>query len=260
MRHVSYLHHACVEARIVTIERNISAKPQLPPLHLTLIGAAAQLLPARPGTISAALRRAPRGDGHPVLVVPSFLRGDGHTASLRRFLAGCGYAVHGWGLGANLGPTAIALDGLERLLSEVHAKHGRKVSLIGHSLGGVIARELAKQKPEQVRQLVLLASPIRHPTASPLEPIYRLLSRWHRIDATASAERLNAPPDVPVTSIFTRSDGIIAWESCLEAAGPQRENIAVRGSHGTMVRNARAWRVIAERLAQAEDERQPYRG
>src|SRR5579864_2552336 len=246
MRHVSYLHHACVEARIVTIERNISAKPPLPPLHLTLIGAAAQLVPARPGAISAALRRAPRGDGH--------------TASLRRFLAGCGYAVHGWGPGANLGPTAIALDGLELLLSEVHAKHGRKVSLIGHSLGGVIARELAKQKPEQVRQLVLLASPIRHPTASPLEPIYKLLSRWHRIDATASAERLNAPPDVPVTSIFTRSDGIIAWESCLEAAGPQRENVAVRGSHGTMVRNARAWRVIAERLAQAEGEWQPYRG
>jgi pimeloyl-ACP methyl ester carboxylesterase len=232
--------------------RRSPVKPRSPSLHLTLMGAAAHLVPPRPGLVARALRNAPRGDGHPVLVVPSFLRGDGHTAPLRRFLAGCGYAVYGWGLGTNIGPTAAALDGIERLLNEIQAKHGRKVSLIGHSLGGVIARELAKQKPAQVRQLILLASPIRLPTASPLEPVYKLLSRWHRIDAAASIEQLNAPPAVPVTSIYTRSDGIVAWESCVEFAGPQRENIAVRGTHGTMVRNTRAWRIIADRLAQPE--------
>lgn len=209
--------------------------------------------------VAQALRNAPRGDGHPVLVVPSFLRGDGHTAALRRFLRGCGYAVYGWGLGTNIGPTPIALDGIERLLSGVYAKHGRKVSLIGHSLGGVIARELAKQKPEHVRQLILLASPIHLPTASPLEPVYKLLSRWHRVDAAASIEQLNTPPSVPVTSIFTRRDGIVAWESCIEFAGPQRENIEVRGTHGTMVRNTRAWRIIAERLAQSEGAWRHYR-
>lgn len=235
------------------------AKPRAPSLGLTLVGTAAHFVPPRPGMIATALRAAPRGDGHPVLVVPSFLRTDRHTAALRRFLAGCGYAVHGWGLGANIGPTATALDGVERLLQEIQAPHGRKVSLIGHSLGGVIARELAKQKPDQVRQLILLASPIRLPTASPLEPVYKLLSRWHRLDAAASIDQLNEPPNVPVTAIYTRSDGIVAWESCVEVEGGERESIEIRGPHGTMVRNAAAWRIIAERLAQQEGDWRPYR-
>src|SRR6202012_5864900 len=114
--------------------------------------------------------------------------------------------AHGWGLGVNLGPTAHVLDGIEALLDSVYHSSGRKVSLIGHSLGGVIARELAKQHPEQVRQLILLASPIQLPTASPLEPVYQLLARWHRAEAVGSIEEMNAPPTVPVTACFTRSD------------------------------------------------------
>ncbi len=234
------------------------AKPKLPPLRLTLLGAAAHLVPPRPGMVARALKAAPRGDGHPVIVLPSFLRGDGHTAPLRRFLAGCGYAVEGWGLGTNLGPTAAALDGIEALLAATHRRHGRKVTLIGHSLGGVIARELAKQHPDQVRQLVLLASPIRLPTASPLEPIYKLLARWHSIDAAGSVAQLNTPPEVPVTAIYTRSDGIVAWESCREIEGAMRESIELRGAHGTMVRNTAAWRIIADRLAQPEGEWRRY--
>jgi pimeloyl-ACP methyl ester carboxylesterase len=245
----------------MTIEPASAAlKPLPPPLSLTLIGAAAHFVPIRPGTVSAAVKKAPRGDGHPILVVPSFLRSDRHTASLRRFLMGCGYEAYGWKLGINIGPTATALDGIERLLMEVEARHGRKVSLIGHSLGGVIARELAKQYPDKVRQLILLASPIRLPTASPLEPVYKLLSRWHRIDAAASIDELNAPPRaVPVTALYTKSDGIVSWQSCLEVEGPARESIAIRGSHGTMVRNQAAWRIIAERLAQREGEWRRYR-
>jgi pimeloyl-ACP methyl ester carboxylesterase len=235
------------------------AKPKLPPLRHTLLGAAAHLVPIRPGAVAAALRQAPRGDGHPVIVVPSFLRGDGHTAALRRFLSGCGYAVTGWGLGTNLGPTAAALAGIEVLLAATEQRHGRRVTLVGHSLGGVIARELAKQHPHSVRQLVLLASPIRLPTASPIEPVYRLLARWHNIDAIGAAAQLNAPPEVPVTAIYTRSDGIVAWETCREIEGAMRESVEVRGAHGTMVRNRAAWRIIADRLAQPEGEWRPYR-
>ena len=223
-----------------------------------MLGAAAHLVPIRPGAVAAALREAPRGDGHPVIVLPSFLRGDGHTVPLRRFLEGCGYAVEGWGLGANLGPTAPALHGVEALLASVYGRHRRKISLIGHSLGGVIARELAKRQPDRVRQLVLLASPSRLPTASPLEPVYKLLARWHSIDALGAAGRLNAPPDVPVTAIYTRSDGIVAWQSCREIDGERRESIEVRGAHGTMVRNPAAWRIIADRLAEREGDWRPY--
>ena len=233
-------------------------KPKLPPLHHTLLGAAAHLVPPRPGLVASALKAAPRGDGHPVIVVPSFLRGDGHTAALRRFLAGCGYAALGWGLGTNLGPTAAALDGIETLLATVHRRHGRKVTLIGHSLGGVIARELAKQHPDQVRQVVMLASPIQLPTASPLEPVYKLLTRWHSIDPTSAAAAFNLPPEIPATAIFTKSDGIVAWQSCREVEGERRESIEIRGAHGTMVRNLAAWRIIADRLAQPEDEWRPY--
>jgi pimeloyl-ACP methyl ester carboxylesterase len=232
--------------------------PPLPPLHLTLIGAAAYLVPLRPGAVRAAVRRAPRGDGHPVLVLPSFLRGDRHTRALRQFLVGCGYAVHGWELGANLGPTAAVLDGVARRLTEISARQGRKISLIGHSLGGVIARELAKERQSEVRQLITLASPIHLPTASPLFPVYDLLSRWQRVAPQGSIEELNRPPEVPVTAIFTRSDGIVAWQSCCEAPGPRRESIELRGSHGTLVRNPAAWRVIADRLAQPDGGWRPY--
>jgi pimeloyl-ACP methyl ester carboxylesterase len=228
-------------------------KPKLPPLRHTLLGAAAQLVPPPLGMVADAVKAAPRGDGHPVIVVPSFLRGDGNTAPLRRFLAGCGYAVEGWGLGTNLGPTASALDGIEALLEAVYRRHGRKVTLIGHSLGGVIARELAKQHPDQVRQLIVLASPIQLPTASPLEPVYKLLTRWHRIDRSTAVEAaFNAPPVVPATAIYTKSDGIVAWQSCREVEGEYRESIEVRGPHGTMVRNPIAWHIVADRLAQRE--------
>ena len=240
-------------------DARVMAKPLPPPLGLTLRGVAAHLVPIRPGTVAAAVKKAPRGDGHPVLVVPSFLRSDRNTISLRRFLKGCGYEAYGWKLGINIGPTATALDGIDRLLDEIYARHGRKVSLIGHSLGGVIARELAKQYPQKVRQLILLASPIRLPTASPLEPVYKLLSRWHRIDAAASLSELNAPPRVPVTALYTKSDGIVAWQSCVEFEGRERESIEIRGPHGTMVRNPAAWRIISERLAQRDGDRRPYR-
>jgi pimeloyl-ACP methyl ester carboxylesterase len=237
---------------------SLSAKPKLPPLHHTLLGAAAHLVPPRPGMVADAVKAAPRGDGHPVIVVPSFLHGDGNTAPLRRFLQGCFYAVEGWGLGTNLGPTAVALDGIETLLDAVYRRHGRKVTLIGHSLGGVIARELAKQHPGQVRQLLVLASPIRLPTASPLEPVYKLLARWHSIDPDGPVAELNTPPAVPVTAIYTKSDGVVAWQSCREIEGERRESIEIRGSHGTMVRNPAAWRIVADRLAQPEGEWRAY--
>jgi pimeloyl-ACP methyl ester carboxylesterase len=239
--------------------REDRTKPPLPALRLTLRDAAAALVPTPPFALRAALRTMPRGDGHPVLVVPAFLHGDFHTRPLRRLLAGCGYAAYGWGLRRNIGPTEAALEGLERRLDEIRRRHDRRVSLIGHSLGGVLARELAKARPRDVRQLILLASPVIQPTASPLEPVYRLLARWHSGAAARGVAQLNAPPELPVTAIFTRTDGIVAWRSCLEAPGACRECVEIRGAHGTMARNPEAWRIIADRLAQPEGTWRPYR-
>jgi pimeloyl-ACP methyl ester carboxylesterase len=229
-----------------------------PPVQRLWREAVSAATPMPRQVILAAARAAPAGDGHPVLLVPGFLRGEAYMRPLQRFLRARGYAVYGWRLGVNVGPTERALDGLERRLLEIVVREGRPASLIGHSLGGAFAREIAKQHPELVRQLIVLASPIRLPTASQLEPIYRMLARWHSPNSQSLYARLNEPPAVPVTALHTRSDGIVAWQSCLESLGPRRENIEVKGPHSTMARSLAAWRIIADRLAQREGEWRPY--
>jgi pimeloyl-ACP methyl ester carboxylesterase len=229
-----------------------------PPMHRLWVEAVSAVTPMPRHLVLAARRSAPRGDGHPVLLIPAFLRGDSYMLPLRRFLSQSGYAVYGWRLGVNVGPTERILQGVEQRLDEIRAKHGRTVSLIGHSLGGAIARELAKKRPGDVRLLIVLSSPIRLPTASALEPVYRMLSRWHSPSSQALYGAFNEPPSVPVTAIHTRTDGIIAWQSCFEREGPRRENIEVAGAHSSMARNPAAWRIIADRLAQGEDAWQPY--
>jgi pimeloyl-ACP methyl ester carboxylesterase len=233
-------------------------KSSRPPVQRLWLEAVSAVTPMPRKVSLAAQRAAPRGDGHPVLVVPGFLRGEGYMQPLHRFLTGRGYAVHGWRLGVNLGPTDRVLDGLEARLDELVGRYGRKVSLIGHSLGGALVREVAKQRPEDVRLLIVLTSPIRLPTASQLEPLYRMLSPLHSASSPRLYARFNEPPEVPVTAVHTRSDGIVAWQSCLEVEGPRRENIEVIGPHSTMGRNPTAWRVIADRLAQPEGSWRPY--
>jgi|SRR5579883_58374 len=236
----------------------IVPKPERPPVRRLWREAVHSVTPISPREARLALSAAPRGDGHPVLVVPAFLHADWRTLPLRRFLRECGYAVYGWELGVNIGPTDAVLRGIERRLCEIRRRHGRRVSLIGHSLGGAIARELAKKHAERTRLLIVLASPIRLPTASPIEPVYKLLSRWHSPSIKGAEERLNEPPSVPVTALYTRSDGILAWQSCLEAPGERRESIEILGAHGTMARNPAAWRIIADRRAQPEGAWRPY--
>lgn len=200
------------------------------------------------------LRYAAPGDGHPVYVLPGFLNNDGRTRNLRRFLASLGYEVYGWGEGINWGPTDHAIAAVERRLQEIRQRHGRKVTLIGYSLGGLLARELAKKFPDDVRSVVLLGSPIRLPTATSLAVLFRLLAPFHRTAHGLELAQLNQPPpdSIPVTAIYTREDGIVAWETCLEQAGDQRENIEVRGTHSTLPSNPQALAVAADRLAQPE--------
>lgn len=206
------------------------------------------------------LRHAPRGDGHPVFVLPGFLTNDGRTRHLRRLLISLGYQTYGWGEGVNWGPTDHAIAAIERRLQEIRHRHGRKVTLIGHSLGGLLARELAKKFPADVRAVVMLGSPIRLPTATSLAVFFRLLARFHRTAHGMEITELNQPPpdSIPVTAIYTREDGIVAWESCLEQAGAQRENVEVRGTHSTLPSNALALAVVADRLAQAEGRWRAY--
>jgi pimeloyl-ACP methyl ester carboxylesterase len=190
----------------------------------------------------------PRGDGHPVIVLPAFFCSDVMTRGFRRWLSALGYAVEGWGSGVNLGPTAAAVIAVDRLLQESTEAAGRKASLVGVSLGGVLARALANAHPGRVRRVITVCSPFRLPTASPLEPIYRALGPLHSGQHLLIGQ-LTEPPPVPTTAIYSPRDGVVAWRSCIDEAGPDRENIAIDGAHTTMLANPRAVRTIAERLA-----------
>jgi pimeloyl-ACP methyl ester carboxylesterase len=207
----------------------------------------AALLPALP-----LLARAPRGDGHPVLVLPGWLAGDGSTRALRRFLRSRGYHAHGWRLGTNLGPRPEIVLGLGKRFVELRARHGRKITVIGWSLGGIYARELARRFPGDVRQVITLASPFRDPFATCFEP----LLRWRYGAASGRVSdpaALRLPLEVPSTSIYSRTDGIVAWRSCLEDEGPLRQSIEVQTSHLGMGHHPSVLLLIADRLAEPEN-------
>lgn len=190
----------------------------------------------------------PRGDGHPVIVLPAFFCSDMMTRGLREWLTALGYVTEGWGAGVNLGPTTAAVSAADRILRRSTEAAGRKASLVGVSLGGVLARALANAHPDRVRRVITVCSPFRLPTASPLAPIYRALSPLHGSQHLMLAH-LMAPPPVPTTAIYSPHDGVVAWRSCIDNPAPDRENIAIDGPHTTMLANPQVLRIIAERLA-----------
>ncbi|MBV8334733.1 MAG: alpha/beta hydrolase, partial [Alphaproteobacteria bacterium] len=141
------------------------------------------------------------------------------TGPFRQLLGALGYAATGWGAGINLGPTTSVLSAAEALLRHVTDRSGERASLVGQSLGGVLARALASGHPGRVRRVVTVCSPFRLPTASRLAPIYRSLAPLHRAQDDVLC-RLAVPPPVPTTAIYTPRDGIVAWTSCVDEPGP----------------------------------------
>jgi pimeloyl-ACP methyl ester carboxylesterase len=203
------------------------------------------------------LAAAPRGDGHGVLVLPGFVSNDNATAALRRYLRALGHDAQGWELGLNLGRRSIGAES-ERLLERleaVRAATGRPVSLVGWSLGGVMARQLARAVPGDVRQIVTLGSPFTgNPHATSIARLYERVS-GDRIDdafVTAMLAESRTPPPVPSTAIYSRGDGIVAWRNCVEPVSATTDNIRVRGSHVGLPFNPAVWFAVADRLALPE--------
>jgi pimeloyl-ACP methyl ester carboxylesterase len=209
------------------------------------------------------LRVAGRVDRHPVLVLPGFAASDRSTMPLRALLRSHGYWVHGWALGRNVGPTAAIVEGLEERLVTLFERHGAKVSLVGWSLGGIFARELGRVHPQAVRQVITLGSPFRlrdgdRTNASALAG--RFADRYVAMSADAALpEDERASLTVPVTNIYTRTDGVVRWHVCIDSDGPERENIEVRGSHIGLGHNPTALIAIMDRLTQREGEWRPFR-
>jgi pimeloyl-ACP methyl ester carboxylesterase len=199
-----------------------------------------------------------------VLVLPGFTADDRSTAPLRWFLRGQGYWTHGWDLGQNMGPTRRVVQGIESRLLELHERHGRAVTVVGWSLGGIYARTLARKHPEQVRQVITLGSPFRmiEGDHSAAEGLWKMVERRVPLDERNDLylpEDERPPLTIPTTAIYSRTDGVVRWYMCIDRAGPLRENIEVRGSHNGLGWNPAALVAIADRLAQPEGVWRPFR-
>lgn len=200
------------------------------------------------------LARLPRGDGHPVLVLPGFMASDTSTRPMRKLLKRLGYEALGWKLGRNLGAPPEVRDGMRARLAELYRRSGRKVSVIGWSLGGIYAREMARQAPGMVRQVITLGSPFNgHPLANNADALFRRMNPGTPVDWEGFRKR-RVPPSVPCTAIYSRSDGIVAWQCAMEDKAPNTENIEVRGSHCGLGVNPQVLKLVAQRLARPEAE------
>jgi pimeloyl-ACP methyl ester carboxylesterase len=204
--------------------------------------------------LSPLLMRAPRGDGHAVLALPGFLASDLSMAPLRRYLTELGYDPQAWRMGRNTGGMTTMRAALRDRLAEIHASSGRKVSIVGWSLGGVYARDLALQAPQMVRNVITLASPFANDVrATNATRLYEALTGESVGDNPELQQAIAGDMPVPATSIYSRTDGIVNWRTCLLHSSATAENIEVHfASHiGIGVNPAALW-AVADRLAQAE--------
>jgi pimeloyl-ACP methyl ester carboxylesterase len=203
----------------------------------------------------------PVGDEQPVLVLPGLLADDDSTWALRRILRDLGYRVHGRRLGRNLGPTAATVTGLQNRLIDLRSRYDSEVSVIGWSLGGIYARILARDTPTAVRQVITLGSPIRlaHERQSRARRAYDRNAHLHVLPRELPLESGADALPVPATSIYSRYDGIVAWQACLDVPSARAENIAVVGSHlGFGYHPAVIW-AVADGLAQPLGDWAPFR-
>ncbi|TQV66991.1 alpha/beta hydrolase [Exilibacterium tricleocarpae] len=212
------------------------------------------------------LRALPRGAGQPVLVIPGFGTTDGSTYVLRRYLRKWGYRPETWAQGLNRGFRQRLLQGVEDRLRHIHERSGQAVSIVGQSLGGIYARELARRNPALVRQVITLGSPFGGPDgAAPLVgKIYDRLNPDAQVrsefeDMERLRELIEQAPPVPASAIYSRGDGVVSWRACVQLNGCRHsENIEVHGSHCGMGVNPAVLYVIADRLAWDSGEWRPF--
>jgi pimeloyl-ACP methyl ester carboxylesterase len=207
------------------------------------------------------LSALPKGDGHAVQVLPGFMASNTSTSPMRRLLRDLGYDAHGWNSGRNVRVDNALIKRLETQLQRLNDDTGRKVSLVGWSLGGVLARELAKLHPDRVRLVISLGSPIsddrNHTSAARL---FEMLNGKEPEAMQGGRFRaLGEAPPVPTTSIFTKTDGIVHWRGSVQQPGPTlTENIEVYASHCGLGVNPAVMMAIADRLAQPEGTWAPF--
>lgn len=241
----------------------LELEPQIPPPSALLALTEAHRAAIEILTLNFSRRKlhklAPTGDGHPVMVLPGFLGGDGYNSAMRRFLTQLGYSVHGWGQGRNLGPRDGVLEALEERIRFLSDRYDGPISLVGHSLGGIFARELAREFPDRVRQVISLGSPFGRGRMSASIPARLFTALNPPEDLPIDQDILHWPPPVPTTAIYSRGDGVVHWKTTLqEDKHPLTQSIQVFGSHCGMTLNPLIWFLVSERLAVPEGQWRPF--
>lgn len=192
---------------------------------------------------------AARGTGQPVIVVPGFLAPDMSTSRLRDFLIRQDFAPVSWTSGLNLGPMRQVMAGFRAQICDLSDKTGRPVSLVGISLGGTTARQVAKLCPDRIARVITVVSPIHMPVVTPLAPLAQAVARLWDAEEVKDLAALAEPPPVPLTAIISRDDGIIDWEASRPAPAEKVEVVEITGGHMAVCTNPVVQRIIAERLA-----------
>lgn len=216
--------------------------------------ALASLWPAR-----AMLEAAPRGDGRPVMLLPGLVNGDRSMIIMRRYLERLGYRATGWQLGRNFGTRAVGPDG-ERLLeriAEIRAETGETVTLIGVSLGGIMARFAAHRRPDLVREVITVAAPYNgDPHATNVWRAFEWFTGDRLEDelTVARREEIARPLPVPATAIWSPSDGLVCGDLCHSDDEPGLRSIAVDASHAGVQVHPEVLRAVADVLGGARPE------
>jgi esterase/lipase len=196
------------------------------------------------------LARQPRGNGQPVLIIPGYGAGDASTALLKTYLRYLGYQVRGWGRGGKSRDVPELLRrAIKRVISFAH-KSQQTVQIVGWSLGGYLAREAARDLPDLVQQVITLGTPV---IGGPKYTVFADMFRSRGIDVEAIASEIEVRSrvtlDTPVTAIYSRMDGVVTWEACIDHQGSNVEHIEVTTSHLGFGFSPDVYKIIAQRLA-----------
>ncbi len=251
-------------SRLHQLRKSLTQFPAIEPPSSWLLASEARVvweLWAGVLSLAAVKRLAGKGDGHPVLVLPGLGATDVSTTLLRSFLDDLGYVTYPWEQGRNKGFKDEIQTEVDKKLHAIYAQHGNKVSVIGQSLGGIYARELAKRAPAKVRQVITLGSPFSgHPLATTGIRLYEWLSGERIEDLDFERHQaIRTTPPVPTTSVYSKLDGVVAWRCSIETDTARSENIHLRGAtHCGMACTPAALYLVADRLRQSADAWRPF--
>lgn len=205
---------------------------------------------------------SPKGDGHPVLTLPAFLSDDTFMGTMLSFLRSLNYDAFGWNNGRNTGYDEDKFAGLVRKVERTAKRSGEKVSLIGHSLGGIYARLIAHEVPHAVRQVIYLGAPFNidddNSADLPVRWLYEKLNGAKTREHLTQSDLKSGSTAMPSTAIYSEGDGIVPWRFCIDEEDDVTENLRIVGSHVGMPFNLSILYAIADRLSQPEDDWRPF--